>query len=116
MADSNTDEPLEMRVASISAEIAAAIAQVQSRTYEDEEDEEDEDSGSGHEMGGIEMIGPNTSGIRGEALTEPADGAVGKNSGGPREGEDDSDPFPVPLRARKPREQLVAVSGSKRKR
>ncbi|KAF9532982.1 hypothetical protein CPB83DRAFT_846731 [Crepidotus variabilis] len=118
MGDSNTDEPLEMRVASISAEIAAAIAQVQSRTYEDEEDEEDEESGSGHEMGGVETIGPNTSGIRGEGMVGPAV-TGGMDSGrlsGPGEEEEDSDAFPAPLRLRKAREQLATVSGSKRKR
>ncbi|KAJ3514841.1 hypothetical protein NLJ89_g2132 [Agrocybe chaxingu] len=105
------DEPLEVRVASISAEIAAAIAQAQSRTYEDEEDEEEEEeSGSGQEMGGIETIGPNTSGIRsGEA-------GLGDKEGGMEVGDDDedSDAFPAPLRARKARE--LAASGSKRKR
>jgi hypothetical protein len=37
-----SDQPLEVRVASIGAEIAAAIAQAQSRMYEDDDDEEDE--------------------------------------------------------------------------
>src|SRR5262245_28408684 len=65
IAPSSTDfglanEPLEARVASISAEIAAAIAQAQAqaRHYEDEEGEDGEESE-------LETIGPNTSGIRG---------------------------------------------------
>ena len=59
-----SDESLQVRVASIGAEIAAAIAQAQSRVYEDDDGEDDE-SGSGQEMGAPEIIGPNTSGIRG---------------------------------------------------
>ncbi|KAF9482755.1 hypothetical protein BDN70DRAFT_388136 [Pholiota conissans] len=110
-----SDEPLEVRVASISAEIAAAIAQAQSRGYEDEEDEEGEESGSGQEIGGMESIGPNTSGIRGVSVEERAihghkDGHVGL-----REEDEDSDAFPEPLRIRKARE-LAAASGNKRKR
>ncbi|KDR81613.1 hypothetical protein GALMADRAFT_239672 [Galerina marginata CBS 339.88] len=102
--DEQSDEPLAARVASISAEIAAAIAQAQSRGYDDEEDEEGEDSGSGREMGAIETLGPNTSGIRG---VNGEDGAHGED-------DEDSDAFPAPLRARKARE--LAASGSKRKR
>lgn len=108
------DEPLEVRVASISAEIAAAIAQAQSRSYEDEEDEEGEESGSGQEMGAIEMIGPNTSGIRGVSMEERAPHGHKEGNFGLREEDEDSDAFPAPLRGRKARE-LVA-SGSKRKR
>jgi len=97
-----------MRVASISAEIAAAIAQAQSRAYEDEEEEEEE-SGSGREMG-VESIGPNTSGIRGE-------GVMGEGNrqrvGGLGDDGEDSDAFPAPLRARK---QLALAANLKRKR
>ncbi|KAF8163303.1 hypothetical protein B0H34DRAFT_318112 [Crassisporium funariophilum] len=109
------DEPLEVRVASISAEIAAAIAQAQSRGYEDEEDEEGEESGSGQEMGGLETIGPNTSGIRGLSVGERAGPPEKEGSAELREGEEDedSDAFPAPLRARKARE---LAAGSKRKR
>jgi len=106
----DADEPLEVRVASISAEIAAAIAQAQSRGYEDEEDEEGEDSGSGQEMGGVETIGPNTSGIRGSEGLGDKDGIDELE-----DEDDDSDAFPMPLRSRKAREQLAA-SGNKRKR
>lgn len=111
--DSHSEETLEVRVASISAEIAAAIAQAQSRVYEDEDDgEEEEDggeeSGSGQEMGGHEMIGPNTSGIRGLDVGEK-DGQVLTLG----DEDDDSDAFPMPLRVRKPREPTV---GMKRKR
>lgn len=100
---SATDEPLEARVASISAEIAAAIAQAQARGYDDDDDddEEGEESGSGQEIGGDETIGPNTSGIRG----------VSEKGG---EEDEDSDAFPAPLRGRKARE--LTTSGKKRKR
>jgi hypothetical protein len=114
--EGDSNEPLEARVASISAEIAAAIAQAQSRGYDDdEEDEEEEESESGPEMGGMETLGPNTSGIRGVSVDERAllDKRVGHM--GLREEEDDSDAFPAPLRARKPRE-LMTPPGSKRKR
>ena len=106
------DEPLEVRVASISAEIAAAIAQAQARGYDDEEDEDGEESGSGQEMG---TIGPNTSGIRGVSVSDVGGHGERPNSG-IREGEEeeDSDAFPAPLRARKARE--MAASTSKRKR
>ncbi|KAJ8078776.1 hypothetical protein PM082_013059 [Marasmius tenuissimus] len=67
------DESLEVRVASISAELAAAIAQAQQRVYDDDDQEDDEDDeldGSNEseyeqEMVGRDTIGPNTSGIRG---------------------------------------------------
>ncbi|PPQ93310.1 hypothetical protein CVT25_014439 [Psilocybe cyanescens] len=95
--DVQSDEPLAVRVASISAEIAAAIAQAQSRGYEDEEDEEEE-SGSGQEMGGMETIGPNTSGIRG--INDEDSGDKDEMSGH-GEDDDDSDAFPAPLRGRK---------------
>lgn len=109
----DVDEPLEVRVASISAEIAAAIAQAQARGYDDEEDEDGEESGSGQEMG--TTIGPNTSGIRGVSVSDVGGHGERPNSG-IREGEEeeDSDAFPAPLRARKARE--MAAASSKRKR
>jgi hypothetical protein len=112
-----TSEPLEVQVASISAEIAAAIAQAhQGRVYEDEEEEEDDESGSGQDMAGPEMIGPNTSGIRGGDNRLAIDGDSRAVGGGlEEEEEDDSDTFPVPLRTRKGKES-VAVIGTKRKR
>ena len=102
------DEPLEVRVASISAEIAAAIAQAQSRVYEDVEDEDDGDgqSVSGQEGDDPGMVVPNTSGIRGPESDKDGRGLV--------EEDDDSDAFPAPLRARKSRE--LSLVGSKRKR
>lgn len=106
----DVDDPLEVRVASISAEIAAAIAQAQARGYDDEEDE-DEESGSGQEMG--TTIGPNTSGIRGVSVSDVG-GHGERPSSGIREEEEDSDAFPAPLRARKARE--MAAASSKRKR
>ncbi|KAH9484277.1 hypothetical protein JR316_0003758 [Psilocybe cubensis] len=107
--DVQTDEPLAARVASISAEIAAAIAQAQSRGYDDEEDEEGEESGSGQEMGGMETIGPNTSGIRG---VNGEDGVENDDISGRGEDDEDSDAFPAPLRGRK----TVASGSNKRKR
>ena len=109
----DVNEPLEVRVASISAEIAAAIAQAQARGYDDEEDEDGEESGSGQEMG---TIGPNTSGIRGVSVSDGGGHGERPSSGiRIREGEEDedSDTFPVPLRARKARE---LAASSKRKR
>ncbi|PPR06655.1 hypothetical protein CVT26_001197 [Gymnopilus dilepis] len=87
--EADSDEPLAARVASISAEIAAAIAQAQSRGYGEEDEEEGEDSGSGQEILGTEMIGPNTSGIRSGTMEEDEE----------QEGEEDedSDAFPAPL-------------------
>lgn len=107
--DVQADEPLAVRVASISAEIAAAIAQAQSRGYDDEEDEEGEESGSGQEMGGMETIGPNTSGIRG---VNGEDGGERDEMSGHGEDDEDSDAFPAPLRGRK----AVTSGSNKRKR
>ncbi|RDB21363.1 Zinc finger protein 3 [Hypsizygus marmoreus] len=107
------DEPLEVRVASISAEIAAAIAQAQSRVYDDDEDEEEEDlSGSGQEMDGPEVIGPNTSGIRGLGVGDTR--TLDKDGRMLVEEDDDSDAFPAPLRTRKGKDSPVV--GTKRKR
>lgn len=108
-----SDASLEVRVASIGAEIAAAIAQAQSRVYEvDEEEEEDEDeeSGSGQELGGPEIIGPNTSGIRdlGNEAVRDKEGRI------LLEEDDDSDTFPMPLRTRKGKDSPTI--GNKRKR
>ncbi|KXN89260.1 hypothetical protein AN958_06014 [Leucoagaricus sp. SymC.cos] len=105
------DESLEVRVASISAEIAAAIAHAQSRVYEEEEEEDEIDEledDSGTETGGPGKLGPKTSGIR---------GGDGQGSGAGDE-DDDSDTFPVPLRPRnvKNRDSATAVAGAKRKR
>lgn len=102
------DEPFGIRVASIGAEIAAAIAQAQSRVYEDEDDEDDQ-SGSGQEVDVPEMIVPNTSGIRGLGI-----GSGDKDGRALVEEDDDSDAFPVPLRVRKGRE--LPLTGNKRKR
>lgn len=96
----STDEPLEVRVASISAEIAAAIAQAQSRAFTEAE-EEDEESGSGQEIGAVGLIGPNTSDVRGD--DEGRKGCVGDD--------DDSDTLEAPQRTRG-----EPVSGTKRKR
>jgi hypothetical protein len=104
------DESLEVRVASISAEIAAAIAHAQSRVYEEEEEEDEIDEledDSGAETGGPGKLGPNTSGIR---------GGDGEENGAGDEDED-SDTFPVPLRARSVKSRdTAAVAGAKRKR
>lgn len=107
LEDGQTAESLEVRVASISAEIAAAIAHAQSRVYEEEEEEDEIDEledDSGVEPG---KLGPNTSGIRGE------DGPESRG----RDDDDDSDTFPMPLRARSVKSRdTIAVAGAKRKR
>ncbi|KAJ6596895.1 hypothetical protein DFH09DRAFT_1023299 [Mycena vulgaris] len=98
-------QPLEVRVASIGAEIAAAIAHAQSRIYDDDDEDEDGEDGS------QETIGPNTSGIRGgENRAEDEDG--------PEEEEEDSDAFPMPLRSRRKGKEtdMIPGSGLKRKR
>ncbi|KAF8212235.1 hypothetical protein K438DRAFT_1806212 [Mycena galopus ATCC 62051] len=91
-----SDQPLEVRVASIGAEIAAAIAQAQSRMYEDDDDEEDENESQ-------EAIGPNTSGIRG-----------GESRADDEDGPEEED-FPVPLRPRRTGKDAIG-DGLKRKR
>ncbi|KAG6900893.1 hypothetical protein C0993_010012 [Termitomyces sp. T159_Od127] len=106
------EKSLEVRVASISAEIAAAIAKAHSRAYTGDEDEDDdEQSGSGQDIDGPEITGPNTSGIRGSGR---GDTRVERHDRGSVEEDDDSDAFPVPLRTRKGKESPVA--GTKRKR
>ncbi|KIJ69393.1 hypothetical protein HYDPIDRAFT_105995 [Hydnomerulius pinastri MD-312] len=129
---SGPDDPLEARVASISAEIAAAIAQASSRALDADEDEIEEEegvdeedgegwgSGSGHEIGGPESIVPNTSGIRGdggggESGCTGGGGVGGKGFGSVEEEDEDSDTFPIPLRTRKGKEP-VSLIGIKRKR
>jgi hypothetical protein len=106
---SSEEQPLEARVASISAEIAAALVHAQSRTYEEEDDDYDEDDESGQEVNGPETIGPNTSGIRDDGLRD------GKRILEVEDEDDDSDAFPVPLRTRKGKESFGLV-GTKRKR
>ncbi|KAF7789507.1 hypothetical protein EIP86_000453 [Pleurotus ostreatoroseus] len=110
--------PLEEQlVATISAEIAAALAKAQARIYEDEEFEDEEESGS--ELAPAEGIVQNTSGIRGEdGEIGPGGGerAEGGNAlGGLLGGEGEEEEFPVPLRTRKGKEP-VGVAGLKRKR
>ncbi|KAJ7097927.1 hypothetical protein B0H15DRAFT_879119 [Mycena belliarum] len=96
------DQPLEVRVASIGAEIAAAIAHAQSRMYDDDDDGEEKN-------GSQETIGPNTSGIRHRAEDGPDEEE--------EEEEEDSDAFPMPLRSRrKGKDADVAAGGLKRKR
>lgn len=111
-------EPLEARVASISAEIAAAIAQASSRALDEDEDEMEEEEGvddddgwcSGHEIRRPETIVPNTSGIRGSGSDDSGKGFVGVE-----DNDEDSDTFPIPLRTRKGKEP-VSLVGIKRKR
>lgn len=64
------EEPLEVRVANISADIAAAIAQANSRVYEEEEDVEEQDEDSSEEENRRDMISLTTSGIRDEQVEE----------------------------------------------
>ena len=87
------------RVAKISAEIVAALADAR-----DETDEEMEDEDSGEEMDLPEPVAL-TSAVRGDG-TRLIDG---EDDG------DDSDTFPIPLRARKGKETFRA-GGTKRKR
>lgn len=89
------DTPLDAQMATLSAELAAALAQSQNIREEEEEEESEDD-----EMNGVGVIGPNTSGIRG--LRE-------------EEEEEESDSFPVPLRARRAKDPIVII-GAKRKR
>ncbi|THU91158.1 hypothetical protein K435DRAFT_863674 [Dendrothele bispora CBS 962.96] len=99
------EDSLEVRVASISAEIAAAIAQARQRVYDDDDDDgESGDSGSEQELRGHETIGPNTSGIRGLS-----------DGGGREQSEEDEsdDVFPLPLRSRRSKDM---ITGEKRKR
>ncbi|KAJ7273715.1 hypothetical protein B0H12DRAFT_1090770 [Mycena haematopus] len=98
----DSDQPLEVRVASIGAEIAAAIAQAQSRMYEDDDDDDEDENES------QETIGPNTSGIRGgENRADDEDGPE----------EEDSDAFPMPLRPRRKGKDADGIIGAlKRKR
>ncbi|PFH54356.1 hypothetical protein AMATHDRAFT_72852 [Amanita thiersii Skay4041] len=110
-----TDEPLDVRVVNISAEIAAAIAQAQSRAFGEVDDDDDDESGSGQEMG-RRTIGPNTSGIRDQDESESV--CVRKEMGEgseEKDEDDDSDAFPAPLRTRRSRDNVPAT-GSKRKR
>ncbi|PCH37949.1 hypothetical protein WOLCODRAFT_135949 [Wolfiporia cocos MD-104 SS10] len=107
-----TSSVLEPRVAaSLSEELAAALAQAHARIYEDEDDEDDEDSGP-------ELIGPNTSGIRHEDdILSDGGRAVGLGTDA-LDGfglEDDADDFPIPLRARQASD-TTAVTTGKRKR
>ncbi|KAI6108990.1 hypothetical protein EV401DRAFT_1998496 [Pisolithus croceorrhizus] len=97
-----SDETLEARVASISAEIAAAIAHASSRAL----DEDD-----GRDRYGIGGIVPKTSGIRGSTEGRRAGGSGGNWE----DDDDDSDTFPIPLRTRKGKES-ASVVGTKRKR
>ena len=104
--------PLEEHlVATISAEIAAALAKAHARIYEDEEDGEDEESGS------EDGADPNISGVRGEDGEERRRGGelAGPTAallGGDGEEEEE---FPVPLRPRRGKEP-AGVAGMKRKR
>jgi hypothetical protein len=116
-----SQEPLDARVANISAEIVAALAQAQTRIYEEEDDTE---SGSGPETARPGVMRPIASGIGGEE----DEVETGEHNGVARsmkelsmlldedDGEDDdSDAFPIPLRTRKAKEP-VGVVGNKRKR
>lgn len=109
-------QPLEHQLAaSLSEELAVALAQAQARILDDYDDNGDE--GSGQEVSSGEFIGPNTSGIRDE------DGARSRvERDAPLEirlqealGGDDALDFAIPLRKRKTDDVMGAVTG-KRKR
>lgn len=97
-------------ISSISAEIAAALAQAQVRALA--EDDEDDEYESGSDVGHPETIGPRTSGIRGEVAGKDAER---ESDLPPVDEEDEEDEFPIPLRTRKGKEP-VGVVGLKRKR
>jgi len=74
---SGRGEPLESRVAAISANIAAAIVQAQKRIAEENDEEDDEmDSDDDAEM---DVLGPLVSGIRDELLRPARREAEGSN-------------------------------------
>jgi len=108
-------------VADIRAEIAAAIAQAHSHIYDDDEDEEG-DVESGQDVAVPAIIGPNTSGIRGEDELVNGDVAPRSQVEPLQEIEmvlndeaEDSDAFPIPLRTRRTKESAPVI-GTKRKR
>ncbi|KIP09485.1 hypothetical protein PHLGIDRAFT_316055 [Phlebiopsis gigantea 11061_1 CR5-6] len=106
-----SDSALEPGViSSISAEIAAALAQAQVRALA--EDVEDDEYESGSDIGHMEAIGPRTSGIRGEVAGKDAER---ESELLPVDEEEEEDEFPIPLRTRKGKEP-VGVVGLKRKR
>lgn len=81
-AGTSGGEPLESRVAAISAEIAAALAQAQARMYDEGEEDEEE---TGPEEGyAAQSVGPLVSGIRdtpGTHENNRAEGVGGGESG-----------------------------------
>ncbi|KAG6820362.1 hypothetical protein H0H93_001554 [Arthromyces matolae] len=110
ISPATVDGSLDTRVASISAEIAAAIAKAQSRVFD--EDEDDEQSCSGQDDDGPDIIGPNTSGIRGLGGLQAL--GIGDTRGNSDkevrrlfEEDEDSDAFPAPLRTRKGKDSPV---------
>ncbi|KAI0093524.1 hypothetical protein BDY19DRAFT_256611 [Irpex rosettiformis] len=101
-------------VASISAEIAAALAQAQARIYDDEED--DEEDGSSSDMGFPETgIVPITSAVRAQDEPGPMSRPEPVVPLSLQTGDADADEFPVLLRTRKDKEP-VGIAGLKRKR
>jgi len=133
-------EPLESRVAAISANIAAAIVQAQQRIAEedDEEEEEDDDELNSDEDAEMDVLGPLVSGIRDELLRPARREAEGSNPNGSgsalmnaiasvereRNGErrrevesdDEGIDFAVPLRERRVEGNEGQRSSQKRKR
>ena len=103
--------------ASLSEELAVALAQAQARILDDYADDDDDEDGSGQEVSSGEFIGPTTSGIRDEDSAPPR---VVREA--PLEvclqdalGGDDALDFAIPLRKRKTDDVAGAVTG-KRKR
>jgi len=114
-----TEDPLEARVANISMEIAAAIAQAQAedRAQEPEESddglesEEVDDTGTGRTR--RVRSGKDTADTRaGQDIEGGEEDAEGELDEDPGEGEDEEE-FPSPLRGRKGKEP---AAGYKRKR
>lgn len=98
-SSSEPEEPLELRVANISADIAAALAQVHSRTMYDDDEEEEEEGES--DDSGEELKARDTLGLKGPRETRAANGE-------PEEGEIRS--------THAEREDDGMVAGEKRKR
>lgn len=76
---SGRGEPLESRVAAISANIAAAIAQAQKRIAEEADEEADEDEMDSDDNAEMDVLGPLVSGIRDELLRPARREAEGSN-------------------------------------
>lgn len=92
-------------LASITSEIATAMAQAQAPNLSAFDSDGDNDSGSGQEMDEPARIRPKTSGIRGIALDPQLVGGD----------DDEENGFQIPLRTRRAVRGVAPVVGAKRK-